>query len=363
MPTDGADFGRMKACYGKAYSSARSGADDSEVAEIVALGIERDIRRDGGLPVFLSAVDLVVIISQSTDPNRHHELLNNVDRLGRDFADSTLTRFIVDAVAKVGLASIYEGKSICREKAAEMLLVHIGKSRCDGMTPYITRNRTLCAKSRAAIVASIVDKLPSSKALQNLVPRMLKASPSGLPSRAPKAQPIEYSGMRRFVQPFQKSFSCDRYPNYPHKASQCGCCASCLVRRLSFYAAGLPDSSVNYFIDIFRQHRPLRESELVALTKLTIQADTLAGALRFREPWPALCKTWPELLRTELELMSPSFAEATISLLRRHVSEWQSFSNALPPLLPLTLPYLSNVAPPWNPNSSTVLTAASLVSA
>jgi hypothetical protein len=193
MPTDGANFGRMKACYGKAYSSARSGADDSEVAEILALGIERDIRREGGVAVFRSAVDLLVLTSQGTDANRHRQLLDRVDRLGRDFGDSTLTRYFVDAVAKIGLNCIHEGKSLSCEQAGTSLLAHYGKSLCDGMSPYLTRNRTQCPKSSAKIAASITEKLSLSDGLRGLNRRMLNGSASGLPSRAPKGPQIEHS--------------------------------------------------------------------------------------------------------------------------------------------------------------------------
>jgi hypothetical protein len=69
MPTDGADFGRSKACYGKAYTAARMGVEDSQVAEIIVCGVERDIRRDGGSPVFSPAVDLLVLVSQPAQTN------------------------------------------------------------------------------------------------------------------------------------------------------------------------------------------------------------------------------------------------------------------------------------------------------
>ena len=196
MPTDGADFGCMKACYGKAYSSARCGADDADVAEIVARGIERDIRRDGGLPAFLPAVELVVLVSQCPDASRSHQLLDGVDRLGRDFAESPLTRHIADAAAKIGLASINDGRALSRAEVAEMMLAHFGKSRfSDGMTPYLTRNRTQSVHLSAAIVTSIAEKLRSTDALRDLAARMLKASPSGLPAKSLKAPPIEHSAV------------------------------------------------------------------------------------------------------------------------------------------------------------------------
>jgi hypothetical protein len=55
-----------------------------------------------------------------------------------------------------------------------------------------------------------------------------------------KAQMLAAPGMDQFVSLLQKSFSCDRFPNYHHKTPQCGCCASCLVRRLAFCGSGFP---------------------------------------------------------------------------------------------------------------------------
>lgn len=143
-----------------------------------------------------------------------------------------------------------------------------------------------------------------------------------------KAQMLSALSVRRFEALLQKSFSCDRFPNYNHAAPQCGCCPSCLVRRLSFHAAGLPDDAKQYSTDIFHPRRQLRGAELLSLSKLTVQADSLASCLRLRDPWPALCAKWPDLLRTELELKSPAFRDATINLLRRHVDEWRGFSSA-----------------------------------
>jgi len=144
-----------------------------------------------------------------------------------------------------------------------------------------------------------------------------------------KAQMLSATSVRNFEKLLQKSFSCDRFPNYNHAQSQCGCCPSCLIRRLSFHASGLPDDANSYTIDIFRPRRPLRETELLSLSKLTVQAETLTSCLRLKEPWPALCAKWPNLLRTELELNSPGLQAALIDLLRRHADEWHSFSSAV----------------------------------
>lgn len=144
-----------------------------------------------------------------------------------------------------------------------------------------------------------------------------------------KAQMLDVASVRNFGPLLQKSFSCDRFPNYMHAQSQCGCCPSCLIRRLSFHAAGIADDGGNYSTDIFHARRQLREAELLSLSKLTVQADTLTSCLRLNEPWPALCANWPDLLRTEIELNSPRLRDELINLLRRHSGEWHSFSSAL----------------------------------
>ena len=92
---------------------------------------------------------------------------------------------------------------------------------------------------------------------------------------------------------------------------------------------GLPDAAKSYSTEIFHPRRPLREAELLSLSKLTVQSDTLASCMRLREPWPARCAKWPDLLRTELELNSPGLPDAFINLLRRHVDEWRSFSSTI----------------------------------
>jgi len=140
-----------------------------------------------------------------------------------------------------------------------------------------------------------------------------------------KAQMLLATSIREFAPLLQRSFSCDRFPNYNRIQSQCGCCPSCLIRRLSFHAAQLPDESKNYSMDLFQPSRPLHSAELLSLTKLTVQVEALDSCLRLKDPWPALCAKWPILLRTELELDSPVLSEAIVALLRCHSQEWHSF--------------------------------------
>jgi len=191
MPTDGTDFGRTRPCYGKAYTMARDGADDADVAECVMRGVELDIRRDGGAPAFPVAVELLVVASCV---GNNLQLLSGVDAIRRDFVDSPLTRHIAAAVETLGLTAFAEGRSLSAEEASEKLLVQIAQSRCcDGMTGYIARNRTRDLSASQAIVGSIKANLAQTNAVRELAVRMLNCSPKGLPARAPKASPVTHT--------------------------------------------------------------------------------------------------------------------------------------------------------------------------
>ncbi len=145
-----------------------------------------------------------------------------------------------------------------------------------------------------------------------------------------KAQMLQGGAGGRFNRLFQRSFSCDRYPNYPHRASQCGRCPSCLVRRMSLHGANLPDEADGYTFDIMagKSFHQLRDVELLPQVKLTVQADALANSLYAPEPWHRLTEAWPELFRAEKELSLPNFSQDATALLKRHVLEWREFIGA-----------------------------------
>jgi hypothetical protein len=191
MPTDRANFGRTRPCYGKAYTLAREGADDVDIAECVMRGVELDIRRDGGTPAFSVAVNLLV--SESCDGNSQ-QLLSSVDAIRREYADSPLTRHIAAAVDTLGFTAITNGRLLTPEGASEQLLVQIAESRCcDGMTGYIARNRTKNLAASQMIVGSIKANLPLTNAVRDLASRMRRCTPKGLPARAPKAAPVAHT--------------------------------------------------------------------------------------------------------------------------------------------------------------------------
>ena len=188
MPTDGADFGRIKACYGKAYTGARQGAADSEVAEVVIAGLELDIRRDGGLPGFGQAID---IVESAKDAPR---LFEATERLRILHGDCPLTRYLAAAVEKIGLANINAGQKSSREKLETAVLTQIAASRCcDGMIPYVTKNRTQSVAESSRIIGSITQKVNASPTMANLAQRMRNAPANGRPEKAPKALRVNHS--------------------------------------------------------------------------------------------------------------------------------------------------------------------------
>lgn len=192
MPTDGADFGRTRPCYGKAYTMARDGADNSDVAECVMRGVELDIKRDGGAPAFPVAVDILLLACSSG--GNHQQLKAGVETIRRNFVDSPLTRHFAEAVAKIGLAAIAEGRGLTREQAERMLLVQIAESRCcDGMAGYVARKRTNNVAASLAIVESIKSELGHTVAVRDLASRMRNCSSKGMPAKAAKAAPVKHS--------------------------------------------------------------------------------------------------------------------------------------------------------------------------
>jgi hypothetical protein len=148
-----------------------------------------------------------------------------------------------------------------------------------------------------------------------------------------KAQMLATPDMNGFENLFQKSFSCDRYPNYPYKAPQCGLCSSCMIRRMSMYAANRPDEGRNYTVDVFKAKKTehMREREILAHAKLSVQANALAAHLASEKSWEKLTVMCPDILRAEIELGSPNFQFAVLALLRQHVKEWELFVKAIEP--------------------------------
>ena len=192
MPTDGADFGRIRACYGKSFIMVRDGADNADVAETIVRGVERDIRRDGGLPGFPAAVDILLAASQGH--RTPQQILDDVEGLGQTFADRALTRDLASAVDSIALEMIRSGEDMSKAQAAEALIVRLAESRCcDGMTGYVARNRTQNVPAAQQLVDEVKGMLPQTLAVRDLASRMLDGNEKGMPARAPNVARLEHS--------------------------------------------------------------------------------------------------------------------------------------------------------------------------
>jgi hypothetical protein len=170
---------------------ARDGAHAVDIAECVMKGVELDIKRDGGAPAFLTAVDTLLVGAMSGDGVK---LLAGVDLIQRTYADSPLTRHLAAAVQSVGLEAIAESRGLSRKEASKLLLARIAESRCcDGMVGYVAKNRTHNIGESQRIIDSIKDALPMTAAATDLADRMLNCSEKGIPSRPVKLQAVDHS--------------------------------------------------------------------------------------------------------------------------------------------------------------------------
>lgn len=191
MPTDGAAFGRMRPCYGKAYIMARDVAEDADIAECIMRGVELDIRRDGGAPAFSAAVELLMVATVS---GNKLQILDGVDMLQRNFVDFPLTRCFASASEKVGLSAINEGRALSRQEASERLLVQFAEIRCcDSVIGYAKRHPANVPAANEKPRDSIKTHLSHTAGVRDLADRMQRCSPKGLPARAPKASPVAHT--------------------------------------------------------------------------------------------------------------------------------------------------------------------------
>lgn len=193
MPTDGADFGKMKACYGRLYVALRAGATEADIANQAVKCVEREIRFDGGAPVFCAAVQLAVLISGQPSAGDSQSLIRNIDHLKRLHGDSSSTRYILSATEKVVLAALSQRASLSDQEASKRIISQIARSRCEGTSAYITKHRTGSATETKSFLGSVSGELPSAPSLSDFAGRMLKPSAKGLPAKATRGASIDHS--------------------------------------------------------------------------------------------------------------------------------------------------------------------------
>jgi hypothetical protein len=149
-----------------------------------------------------------------------------------------------------------------------------------------------------------------------------------------KAQALRQARVEEFRINLSETFSCDRFPNWREGQSQCGTCASCILRRLSLEAANLGnyDSGLKYVRDIKSESFVPDNSAANILSHYEKQAATLNEALNCENPWQALAINFPELYEIEGALNDgdgngKNVRDTLLRLLRTQVAEWKAFSG------------------------------------
>jgi 7-cyano-7-deazaguanine synthase in queuosine biosynthesis len=85
------------------------------------------------------------------------------------------------------------------------------------------------------------------------------------------------------------TFSCDGFPVRAKNRAQCGCCTSCLLRRLAVESAGLARyDNTGYLNDLSSPECAGTDKQLDALRAMNWQAQRISLALAQADPWQAL---------------------------------------------------------------------------
>lgn len=118
--------------------------------------------------------------------------------------------------------------------------------------------------------------------------------------------------------------SCDRARR--NVVSQCGCCSSCILRRLSFLAAGIPDRT-HYLTDFETGNLPRNLLLSSHLPHMRYQVTRLREWLSKDNAWEILARQHPSLLADLVHRSSgapdqAAWIELVLSLLSRYTDEW-----------------------------------------
>jgi hypothetical protein len=145
-----------------------------------------------------------------------------------------------------------------------------------------------------------------------------------------KGQMCEAVPVQNAAAILRRTISCDR-PTRRTGRIQCGTCSSCVLRRLSLYAAGLhhADPGHEYDADLFEPDPALSKRRWLAFEKMHWQAGVIERALATPNPWSTLAEKFWMLPRvaSEVELSEERADMETnlVSLYRRYVDEWRAF--------------------------------------
>jgi 7-cyano-7-deazaguanine synthase in queuosine biosynthesis len=149
-------------------------------------------------------------------------------------------------------------------------------------------------------------------------------------TKAQMCQPLKRLGLDNLI---TKTVSCDSFPLRIPRASQCGLCTSCLLRRLALHAADLEhvDPGEGYRYDVKSSLTGVDEKRLYPLWATRDHLDRLSDCLSSESPWETFTAAFPELLEIQEETVRhdgrtpQEIANAYVQMYRTYVTEWEGF--------------------------------------
>lgn len=130
------------------------------------------------------------------------------------------------------------------------------------------------------------------------------------------------------------SFSCEFFPNYNAKQSQCGVCPSCLVRRAALSAAALPDNGKRYANDIIAKLPPSKKMHgLIKMRRFVDRIDHCCNDFAAQD---AVLWEYPEAgsffeeAAVSLSLTKQDFLKEINRMHQSFALEWKTFFDHLP---------------------------------
>ena len=156
-------------------------------------------------------------------------------------------------------------------------------------------------------------------------------SPCVFQTKAEMCQRPELRGLDRAI---AETFSCDGFPVHHAGKPQCGVCASCILRRLALFGAGLELlDQTSYGCDLLASGAGISTPEAIEGSFLDglASGEGIKRALGSKSPWIELIIEFPDLRETCTSLATLTgescneIQERLIRLYSKYCAEWASF--------------------------------------
>ena len=132
------------------------------------------------------------------------------------------------------------------------------------------------------------------------------------------------------------SFSCEIFPNYNAKQSQCGVCPSCLVRRAALGSVALPDYGKRYAFDAKSHILPTKKA--LGMIKMNRYAKRVGSCFADSAAPDAVLWEYPEAgsyfeeAAASLDMPLDEFLSKVQRMHYAFSLEWKKFADGLPPI-------------------------------